>query len=100
MRVETLADLPQDAASPVRSSTITGGILAGLLLGIVAAFASQILDPRLRREEQLRRRYRLPILARIPKEESRRDKPIGPRQLRPRPRRRIGRSGRRFAAPQ
>ena len=66
---------------PARSSTITGGILAGLVLGIVAAFAAQILDPRLRREEQLRRRYRLPILARIPKEDSRRDKPLGPRNL-------------------
>ena len=51
------------------------------MLGIVAAFAAQILDPRLRREEQLRRRYRLPILARIPKEDSRRDKPLGPRNL-------------------
>jgi receptor protein-tyrosine kinase len=49
----------------------------------VGAFASQILDPRLRREEQLRRRFRLPILARIPKESARRDKPIGPRHLTP-----------------
>ena len=81
MRVETLADLPQDAASPRPFLTITGGILAGLILGIVAAFAAQILDPRLRREEQLRRRYRLPILARIPKEDARRDRPLGPRSL-------------------
>jgi capsular exopolysaccharide synthesis family protein len=81
MRVETLADLPQDPASPRPALTLAGGFLGGLILGIVAAFASQILDPRLRREEQLRRRYRLPILARIPKEESRRDKPLGPRSL-------------------
>ena len=81
MRVETLADLPQDPSKPKPFLTITGGILAGLVLGIVAAFAAQILDPRLRREEQLRRRYRLPILARIPKEDSRRDQPLGPRNL-------------------
>lgn len=81
MRVETLADLPQDPSKPKPFLTITGGILAGLVLGIVAAFAAQILDPRLRREEQLRRRYRLPILARIPKEDSRGDKPLGPRNL-------------------
>ena len=81
MRVETLADLPQEPASPKPFLTITGGLIAGLVLGIVAAFAAQILDPRLRREEQLRRRYRLPILARIPKEDSRRDMPLGPRNL-------------------
>jgi capsular exopolysaccharide synthesis family protein len=81
MRVETLADLPQEPASPKPFLTITGGLIAGLVLGIVAAFAAQILDPRLRREEQLRRRYRLPILARIPKEDSRRDQPLGPRNL-------------------
>jgi succinoglycan biosynthesis transport protein ExoP len=83
IRVETLADLPQSPASPRPALTVVGGILAGLVLGIVGAFASQILDPRLRREEQLRRRYRLPILARIPKEGARRDKPLGPRHLSP-----------------
>jgi succinoglycan biosynthesis transport protein ExoP len=83
MRVETLADLPQSPAKPRPALTIVGGILAGLVLGIVGAFASQILDPRLRREEQLRRRFRLPILARIPKESTRRDQPISPRHLSP-----------------
>lgn len=83
MRVETLADLPQSQASPRPALTVAGGILAGLVLGIVGAFAAQILDPRLRREDQLRRRYRLPILARVPKESSRRDRPLGPRNLSP-----------------
>ena len=83
MRVETLADLPQSPASPRPALTLAGGLIGGLLIGIVGAFASQILDPRLRREEQLRRRFRLPILARIPKEGARRDKPIGPRHLTP-----------------
>jgi succinoglycan biosynthesis transport protein ExoP len=81
VRVETLADLPQSPSSPRPALTLAAGIIGGLVLGIVAAFAAQILDPRLRREDQLRRRYRLPILARIPKEESRRNKPLGPRNL-------------------
>ena len=52
--------------------SIAAGLLAGLVLGIVAAFALQILDPRVRREDQLRRLYNLPILARIPRESARR----------------------------
>jgi len=81
MRVETLADLPQEPAKPRPVLTIAGGMLAGLVLGIVGAFAAQILDPRLRREDQLRRAYSLPILARIPKETGKRDRPLGPRSL-------------------
>jgi receptor protein-tyrosine kinase len=68
MRVETLADLPLAASSPKPKLTIAAAIVAGLVLGIGGAFALQVLDPRLRREEQLRRLYGLPILARIPKD--------------------------------
>jgi capsular exopolysaccharide synthesis family protein len=68
MRVETLADLPTAASSPKPKLTIAAAIVAGLVLGIGGAFALQVLDPRLRREEQLRRLYGLPILARIPKD--------------------------------
>ncbi|MEA2457186.1 MAG: tyrosine-protein kinase [Thermoleophilaceae bacterium] len=66
MRVETLADPPTGASSPKPKLSLAAGILAGLVLGIGGAFALQVLDPRLRREEQLRRLYGLPILARIP----------------------------------
>jgi succinoglycan biosynthesis transport protein ExoP len=68
MRVETLADRPIDPSSPKPKLSLAAGILAGLVLGIGGAFALQVLDPRLRREEQLRRLYGLPILARIPKD--------------------------------
>jgi succinoglycan biosynthesis transport protein ExoP len=68
MRVTTLAELPTGPSSPRRALSVAAGLFAGLVLGIAAAFALQALDPRLRREEQLRRLYRLPILARIPKE--------------------------------
>jgi capsular exopolysaccharide synthesis family protein len=81
MSVETLAETPSKPASPRPVLSIVGGLLAGLVLGIAGAFATQALDPRLRREEQLRRLYRLPILARIPRESTRSGLPIGPRQL-------------------
>jgi succinoglycan biosynthesis transport protein ExoP len=82
LSVETEADLPTDQASPRPALSIAGGIVAGLVLGIGGAFASQVLDPRLRREAQLRRLYRLPILARVPREsKSRSRQPLGPRSL-------------------
>ncbi len=66
------ANPPNGPASPKRTASIAGGLLAGLLLGIGAAFALHAFDPRLRREQQLRERYGLPILARIPRETGRR----------------------------
>jgi capsular exopolysaccharide synthesis family protein len=81
MRLQTTAALPVGPVSPRPVLSVVGGLLAGLILGVVAAFAAQILDPRLRREAQLRRSYRLPILGRIPKESSSQENPLGPRQI-------------------
>jgi capsular exopolysaccharide synthesis family protein len=84
MRVQTPASLPTSPVSPRKKLSIIAGLLAGLILGVIAAFALQILDPRLRREEQLRRLYRLPILARIPRESGRHaSSPLNPRGLSP-----------------
>ncbi len=83
IRVQTLAPLPTSQASPRPALSIAAGIIAGLILGIVGAFAAQVLDPRLRREAQLRRRYRLPVLGRIPKEPRRDERPLGPRRVSP-----------------
>jgi succinoglycan biosynthesis transport protein ExoP len=83
LSVETAADTPTSPSKPRPALTVSGGILAGLVLGLAAAFASQILDPRLRREEQLRRSYRLPILARVPAEPGRDNRPLGPRRVSP-----------------
>jgi capsular exopolysaccharide synthesis family protein len=68
LRVQALAERPDGASSPKKKLSLIAGIVAGLVLGVGGAFALQVLDPRLRREEQLRRLYGLPILARIPQD--------------------------------
>jgi capsular exopolysaccharide synthesis family protein len=101
IRLETRADAPSTPASPRPLRTLAAGILAGLVLGLGGAFALHALDPRLRREDQLRERYSLPIMARVPKEKSARTssrsgkrrfrvgphrkqrRALGPRQLSP-----------------
>jgi Mrp family chromosome partitioning ATPase/capsular polysaccharide biosynthesis protein len=84
VRVETQADRPTEAAWPKRNLSIIAGIIAGLALGIGGAFAAQVFDPRLRREDQLRALYRLPVLARIPEESrARHENAIAPHQLSP-----------------
>lgn len=97
MRVSTRAVAPDSPVAPRPLVTLFAGILGGLVLGIGGAFAVTALDPRLRREQQLRERFSLPILARIPRERAggnpargliRRDdenrRPLGPSELSPR----------------
>lgn len=82
--VETLAAEPAGPISPRPALSIAGGLIAGLVLGIVAAFGLQALDPRLRREEQLRRLYTLPILGRIPRESgTATQSPLSPQAISP-----------------
>ncbi|HEY5053332.1 MAG TPA: AAA family ATPase [Solirubrobacterales bacterium] len=83
MRVQTLATTPTSQASPRPVLSVIAGLMAGAILGVVAAFGAQVLDPRLRRESQLRRLYRIPILGRIPKEPRPEEKPLSPRRLSP-----------------
>jgi capsular exopolysaccharide synthesis family protein len=79
LRVETRADKPAPAFSPRPALTVAAGLLAGLVLGVGGAFAMSALDPRLRREDQLRELYSLPILARVPKERRARTFTLGRR---------------------
>jgi capsular exopolysaccharide synthesis family protein len=68
IKLENPAQPPTSASWPRPILTVALALLGGLVLGIAVAYAIHNFDPRLRREEQLRARYRLPILARIPKE--------------------------------
>jgi capsular exopolysaccharide synthesis family protein len=84
VQAATKAVPPTSPSSPKPVLSIAGGLLVGLVLGIGGAFAYQALDPRLSREEQLRARFRLPILARVPKESrAQRNMPISPDNLSP-----------------
>lgn len=84
MRIESLAVLPTSQASPRPALSVAAGLFAGLVLGFAAAFVFQALDPRLRRESQIKRRYSIPILGRIPKEAGKiGESPIDPRSISP-----------------
>jgi capsular exopolysaccharide synthesis family protein len=84
LQLQTRAALPGGPSWPKTKLSIVAGVLAGLILGVGSAFALQVLDPRLRREEQLRSLYGLPILGRIPRESSRRSqRALAPERLSP-----------------
>lgn len=65
VRLETPASLPTSPVEPRPLLTVIAAILGGLVVGIGGAFLLQLLDPKLRRESQLRSAYRLPVLARV-----------------------------------
>jgi capsular exopolysaccharide synthesis family protein len=75
------AGLPDAPSSPKTKLSLVAGLLAGLLVGIGAAFLFHTLDPRVRREEQLRDRFGFPVLARIPHQPHRRPRPLLPSEL-------------------
>ncbi len=66
VRLETPATAPSSPVEPRPLLTMIAALLGGLVVGIGGAFLLQLLDPRLRRETQLRDGYRLPIVARVP----------------------------------
>jgi succinoglycan biosynthesis transport protein ExoP len=76
------ATLPTAPSSPKTKLSLVAGLIAGLLVGIGAAFLFHALDPRLRREEQLRDRLGLTVLARIPRQpHAHRPRPLLPSEL-------------------
>ncbi|MDX6665069.1 MAG: tyrosine-protein kinase [Solirubrobacteraceae bacterium] len=68
LRQTVSAAVPDNPSSPRPKITLAAGLLAGLILGFGAAFLLQSIDPRVRREEQLRSIWRVPILTRVPAE--------------------------------
>ncbi len=84
LRVETEATPNASPVAPKPLLSIIAGLFGGLVLGVAAAFATQILDPKLRREEQLRTLYRIPVIGRIPREpKESAEAPLGPRLISP-----------------
>lgn len=82
LSLETEAVPPDSAAAPKPLLSVIGAIVAGLVLGIGAALALQLLDPRIRNDEELRKRFQLPILARVPRDpHGGRGMPIPPWEL-------------------
>ncbi len=69
MRVSTTAVPPTGRSSPRAKLTVAAGAVLGLVLGILGALGLEALDTTLRREEQLKRLFRLPVLARVPRED-------------------------------
>ena len=83
VRVEVEADNPAEPIWPKPALSLAVAVLAGLVLGTGAVFLWQLFDPRLRREEDLKQMFGLPILARIPMERSllRRRGALGPNEI-------------------
>ncbi len=67
LRVAATPGLPTSPVSPRKTLTLAAALAGGLIGGVGLVFLTQLLDPRLRREEELRERFRLPVLARIPR---------------------------------
>jgi polysaccharide biosynthesis transport protein len=63
----TPATPPAAASWPRPKTTLAVALAVGLLLGIAAALALEILNPRFTREDELTQAHRLPVLARIPR---------------------------------
>jgi Mrp family chromosome partitioning ATPase len=66
--VSARAGLPLAPYTPRTKLALVAGLIAGLVLGIGGAFLLDALDPRLRREDQLRQLFNALILTGIPRE--------------------------------
>lgn len=73
---------PTSPSSPQTKLTLIAAIFGGLVLGLIAAFAFDALDPRVRREEQVKEIFNVPVLARIPRQRRHKGRrPILPQEL-------------------
>lgn len=67
LQLNAAAVPPSGPSSPKKSLTLAAAVVGGLVVGIALVFVLQLVHPRVRREEELRERFRLPILARVPR---------------------------------
>jgi Mrp family chromosome partitioning ATPase len=67
----TPATVPAGPSWPRPKTTLAVALVVGLLLGVAAAIALEVLNPRFTREEELTQAHRLPVLARMPRLPSR-----------------------------
>ncbi len=65
-RVIDLARLPRNPVRPNKRLYVTGGLLGGFMLGILAAFLLELADQTIRTQEQVEKSLHLPFLALIP----------------------------------
>ncbi|HEY5260562.1 MAG TPA: Wzz/FepE/Etk N-terminal domain-containing protein, partial [Solirubrobacteraceae bacterium] len=72
MTLSQTASPPPGRTSPRDTLSLVAALMAGLVVGILGAFGLEAFDSTLRREDQLTRLFRLPVLARIPIERGRR----------------------------
>ncbi|HTU95311.1 MAG TPA: Wzz/FepE/Etk N-terminal domain-containing protein [Solirubrobacteraceae bacterium] len=68
LSVSALATPPTGRESPRATLSVGAALVVGLVLGILGVLALEAFDLTLRREDQLRSLFRLPILARVPHE--------------------------------
>ena len=68
MSISALATPPTGRISPRATLSAAAALIVGLVLGILGVLALEAFDLTLRREDQLKSLFRLPILARVPRE--------------------------------
>ncbi|HEY1566314.1 MAG TPA: Wzz/FepE/Etk N-terminal domain-containing protein [Solirubrobacteraceae bacterium] len=68
LSVSALATPPTGRVSPRATLSVGAALVVGLVLGILGVLALEAFDLTLRREDQLKSLFRLPILARVPYE--------------------------------
>jgi Mrp family chromosome partitioning ATPase/capsular polysaccharide biosynthesis protein len=72
MSLSAVALPPNGRSSPRATLSLAAGLVVGFIIGLLGVVALDEFDTRLRREDQLKRIFRLPILAHIPRDGGRR----------------------------